>query len=83
MQLVITPAGSLRCLYGELIDLAGFGALEIRRASHVEPDDGGNWIADLSPVGNPKLGSFSSRSQALAAEAQWLEAHWLTDTGSR
>lgn len=83
MQLVITPAGSLRCVYGELVDLAAFGALEIRRASHVEPDDAGGWMADLAPVGGPKLGPFSSRSQALAAEAQWLEAHWLNNAGGR
>ena len=83
MQLVITPAGVVRCIYSELVDLAAFGTPEIRRASHVEPDDTGNWIADLAPVGGPKLGTFSSRSQALVAEAQWLEANWLNDASSR
>lgn len=83
MQLVITPAGVVRCVYGELVDLVALGALAIRRASHVEPDDAGCWMADLSPVGGPKLGPFSSRSQALVAEALWLEANWLNDAGGR
>ena len=51
--------------------------LEIRRASHVEPDDDGRWFADLSPVEGPKLGPFALRSQALDAERVWLEANCL------
>ena len=78
MQLVIKPDGQLRCIYCEAIDLSGFGKLEIRRASHVEPDGTGGWVADLSPVGGPTLGSFEHRSSALAAEQDWLETYWLT-----
>ena len=33
--------------------------------------------ADLSPVGGPMLGPFSKRSQALNAEQDWLNSHWL------
>jgi hypothetical protein len=32
----------------------------------------------LAPVGGPRLGPYSLRSQALTAEQTWLEAHWLT-----
>jgi hypothetical protein len=32
----------------------------------------------MSPVHGPVLGPFPSRSDALTAERQWLEAHWLT-----
>ena len=78
MQLVIEPDGSVRCLYGEEIDLACLGSLTIRRASHVEPDANGRWLADLSPLEGSVLGPFSSRSEALAAETAWLTAHWLT-----
>ena len=53
MQLVIDAAGSIRCLYDEAIDLAALGSLSIRRASHVEPDESGQWFADLAPVGGP------------------------------
>ena len=81
MQLVINPQGQVRCVYGETIDLAVFGPLRIVRGSHVEPDEHGQWLADLAPVNGPTLGPFSSRSQALAAERTWLVDHWLTKTG--
>jgi hypothetical protein len=77
MQLVITPTGTVRCLYDESLDLAALGALTIRRASYVEPDELGCWLADLSPVAGPVLGPFDCRSQALTAERAWLESHWL------
>jgi hypothetical protein len=78
MQLVIESGGSVRCVYGEAIDLSVLGRLEVARASHVEPDADGCWRADLSPVSpGTVLGPFDRRSQALAAEAAWLEAHWL------
>jgi hypothetical protein len=73
MQLVVQPNGMVRCVYDELIDLAKLGSLQIRRASHVEPDAEGNWRADLSPVEGPRLGPFTRRSDALQAERDWLE----------
>ena len=77
MQLVIKPGGAVRCVYSEEIDLATLGSPIITRASHVEPDQQGRWSADLSPVGGPLLGPFRSRSEALDAEQQWLDDHWL------
>jgi hypothetical protein len=77
MQLVITPGGMVRCIYDEAINPSSLGLPAIRRASHVEPDESGQWRADLSPVGGPLLGPFSLRSDALAAELLWLESHWL------
>ena len=78
MQLVIQPGGTVHCLYGEELDLPQLGSLAIARGSHVEPDSSGQWTADMSPVHGPVLGPFPSRSDALTAERQWLEAHWLT-----
>ena len=78
MDLVISPAGKIACIYDEAIELAALGQPAIRRASHVEPDAAGNWLADLVPVGGPLLGPFSQRTSALAAERAWLEEHWLT-----
>jgi len=78
MQLVVQTNGTLRCLYDEAIDLAEFGPMSIARASHVEPDDAGRWLADLSPVAGPLLGPFERRSDALDAELAWLDANWLT-----
>ena len=77
MQLIITPGGSVRCLYAEAIRLAELGPLAIERASHVEPDAKGHWWADLAPVAGPRLGPFTARSAALAAETEWLNEHWL------
>jgi hypothetical protein len=77
MQIIIAPDGVVRCLYGEAIDLAAIGNPIISRASHVEPDQHGCWLADLSPVNGPILGPFPCRSEALLAEQEWLEAEWL------
>jgi hypothetical protein len=72
MELVVDAAGDVRCIYDEGIDLRELGALKITRASHVEPDQDGNWLADMGPVGGPMMGPFGTRSEALAAERAWL-----------
>ena len=77
MQILVTPEGTVRCIYGEEIDLAALGSPAIMRASHVEPVGDGRWIADLGPVDGPTLGPFDRRSEALEAESHWLDAHWL------
>jgi hypothetical protein len=77
MQLVVEPGGVVRCIYGEEINLAALGSPAISRASHVEPDQQGRWLADMSPAGGPLLGPFPNRSAALAAEHAWLETNWL------
>lgn len=77
MQMLIAPDGTLRCLYDEAVDLAALGQPQIQRGSHVEPDDAGQWWADMSTVSGPKLGPFTRRSQALDAERTWLERNWL------
>ena len=78
MDLVVDRTGHVRCVYCESIDLATLGRAEIRRSSHVEPDEQGRWQAYLRPIGGPVLGPFERRSEALATEVAWLEAHWLT-----
>ena len=77
MVVVVDVRGTVRCLYGEAIDLGELGQMQIRRVSHVEPDDRGRWWADLLPVGGPRLGPCSLRSEALAAETGWLEGDLL------
>ena len=66
-------------LYDEMIDLGQLGNLHIRRASNVEPDESGQWWADLQPVGGPKLGPFSTRGLALSAEKVELERQLSKD----
>lgn len=77
MELVVSPGGIVRCVYGEELDLGVLGQMQIRRASSVEPDESGRWWAHLSPAGVPKLGPFDRRSEALAAEVSWLTHHYL------
>jgi hypothetical protein len=74
MQLFVRPNGTAQCLYNEEINLAKLGTLDIKRASHVEPDpeNPGMWYADLAPVGGPMLKGFATRAEALEAEANWL-----------
>ena len=72
MELVVDAAGDVRCIYDEVLDLRELGTLKITRASHVEPDTEGNWLADMGPVGGPVMGPFGTRSEALAAERAWL-----------
>lgn len=79
MHMIVAADGSIHCVYDETINLPSLGKLTITRASHVEPTGQGLWCADLSPVDGPLLGPFGQRSQALAAERQWLEANWRPD----
>ena len=76
MELMVSPRGHVHCLYDECLDLSALGRLTIRRASHVEPTAEGQWTADLSEVSGPVLGPFGLRSDALAAEVDWIESHW-------
>ena len=77
MDLIVSPDGTIRAVYAEAIDLGVLGHLVICRASHVEPDEAGRWIADLTPVAGPVLGPFDLRSEALEAERAWLVTNWL------
>ena len=78
MELIVDATGIVRCIYSEDVNLHALGHPKITRASHVEPDSKGRWIADLNPVSGPKLGPFDKRTDALAAEVQWLRDNWLT-----
>lgn len=81
MNLYFRPDGTAQCLYGEQISLSALGTLDIKRASHVEPDPNkpGYWYADLSPVNGPYLDGFQTRAEALAAEEKWLNAKMRTE----
>lgn len=80
MQLFVRPNGAAQCLYGEQIALQSIGALNIKRASHVEPDPQtpGEWYVDLNPVGGPLVRGFSNRAAALKWEEEWLNQQMTT-----
>ena len=82
MEIIIPTAGHGRCVYDEAVDLTSLGRVTIRRASDVEPDADGHWLADLSPVDGPVLGPFERRSKALDAERRWLRDNWLVNSNS-
>ena len=69
--------GQVQGIYDERLDLTSLGPVRTRRASNVEPDEDGQWWADLSASGGQLLGPFPRRSVALAAEVAWLEANLL------
>lgn len=73
----IAPDGAVRMIHSDdyAEALEELGECVTRRASDVEPDGRGGWIADLAKVQGPKLGPFRKRAEALAAEVEWLLAH--------
>jgi hypothetical protein len=77
MELIVSPDGIVRCVYGEALDLHALGCPQIRRASAVEPDEQGRWWVDLSQVGGPRIGPFVRRGDAVSVEVAWLTEHWL------
>ncbi len=75
LTLLVSRSGEICGLYHDQIPWRQFGPCAIRRASHVEPTETGDWLADLSPVNGPLLGPFTTRIEALAAEQEWLSEH--------
>ena len=83
MEIVFGPDGNAHCVYAELVPLHFIGSIDIERASHVEPDSEGNWLADLGPVDGPLHGPFPRRTDALGAEVAWLQNIWLLNNHNR
>jgi len=48
------------------------GSVDIKRASHVEPNSNGNWTVDLTPVNGPIIENYQRRDEALKSEVDWL-----------
>lgn len=77
IEFTIDAQGGVRAIYSDaLAPLMELGQAEVKRASHVEPGEGG-WIADLSPVGGPCLPATKLRAEALAREVEWLRENYL------
>lgn len=77
MKITFEVDGRVKFIYDDTVaDVAKeVGPLTIKRASHVEPDERGDWWADMEPVGGPQLGPFATREKALSAERLWLLWH--------
>ena len=74
MQIIVKPTGVFISVYDDAFDYGDFCKPQIRRVSQIEPDDSGGWIADLSPINGPKLGSFDKRNEAIEAELEYVNA---------
>ena len=76
MNVIISTDGTLHFVWSDdLAALRQLGETHIRRASHVEPADGGRWTADMGPMGGPVLGPFDLHQDAIQAERAWLLKH--------
>ncbi len=73
-ELILTiKHGDIQTIYDERLDLSNLGAMQITRASTVDPDENNQWWADMALSGSTqKLGPFTKRSEALEAERTWL-----------
>lgn len=82
VDVVILADGTVKFLYyDELKPLLDIGDVDVKRASHVDPEKLENgelkWFADLAPVSGPKLGPFDTRNEAIDAEVVWLSVNYL------
>lgn len=78
MILTIGKTGTLQFLHNdELYGAVNMAGADVRRASHVEPGNGGTWTVDLTPVGGEVHGGFATRSEALEFERVWIEENVL------
>ena len=53
----------------EAIPLHHLGSIKIRRGSHVEPVEGGKWIADMKPVDGPVARSLQHEVSGISGGA--------------
>ena len=73
MSLVrFTASGEAVFIYEDGHPLLELGRPEITRASHVEPNEDGLWVADMGPVGGPRLAGRRKRGESLELEREWL-----------
>ena len=76
LDIIIDTDGTLRFIHNDDMQaLIEQGEAKIVRASHVEPNERGQWEADMSPSDGPVLGPFRTRGEALDAEVAWLKAN--------
>lgn len=73
----IASNGTIEIVYFDELKNIDLPISVIRRASHVEPDDKANWLADMASSNGPVLGPFATRELALAAEIDWLNKNYL------
>lgn len=80
VKIKINPDGTAHILYTEDIPIEELGKVhDIKRLFHVEPTQDNRWTATVG-LGTSEclvLGPFEKRSDALAAEVEWIEENIL------
>jgi len=80
MKIKINTDGTACLLYMEDIPIEELGKVDsIKRLFHVEPTQDNRWTATVG-MDTPEcvvLGPFEKRSDALAAEVEWIEENIL------
>ena len=72
LSISINDEGTLEFIYSDdLIGLFSEGKPTITRASSVEPNEEGKWIAHMAT--GEKLGPFTTRQEALSEEVKFLK----------
>lgn len=82
MKLLVSPEGVITAIYSDdLVPLIKEAEkVNISRASHVEPDDKGQWWATMKPFGEEVLlGPFETHKEAITEEVNYLEERLFND----
>lgn len=70
--IIVTPAGTVECLYTEAIDLAGLGELRVKRATDIA-FDGASQLWVVRDNGGREQYRHASREACLAWERSYLQ----------
>lgn len=77
LKILFRPDGTGQCLYSEAIDLSALGRLHVKRATHIEFDNG-KQVWRVKDRKGRKLHSAPSRQACL----QWEDQHFNGDTAA-
>ena len=73
IKLEITAKGGIQMLHDDAVNLAEFGKVEVKRASHVEyNNEVGCWLVQSAKTGIILKDDFKTRAEALA----WEKVHY-------
>ena len=73
IKLEITAKGGIQMLHDDAVNLAEFGRVEVKRASHVEyNNEVGEWYVASARTGIILKDDFKTRAEALAWEKEYF-----------
>ena len=79
-SIIVTPTGTVECLYTEAIDLAKLGDLSVKRATDIAFDDASQlWV--VRDTGGREQYRHASREACLTWERDYLDQKETTKHG--